>query len=1370
MRPQPEWLLRQPSTRHALIAALLSTSLIPTLRADYVSEVMSENPIAYYRFNDGVATDDLPSPAINAGSLGGAVNGSYAGNFVRGVPGALPGSANTAVQGAGTLVEIANNAAINNAGSFSVEVWLKPTAIPAAGALISPIASFRENDGTFGRAGWLIYQGDTNTGFNFRAYNRNGSTFTFSLTSGAGTVTAGAWHHVVATWDSVANQGKIYVNGVLRATSAVIAPSGPNSSTYEPNNTRPFTLGSRDGAFPWSGDIDEPAYYTSVLSDAQVLAHYNNGISPSPSPSYDSLVLADSPAAYWRLGEAAFTPRTPPVATNAGNLGSSANGGYYAGSKNTSTGPDSAGGFLGFGASNSCLSLATANGHVGTALGLLNNRSAFTVMGWVKRGAIHSPRGGYFGQNDLLEFGDASNGANIESWVNARGGNMVTPYSFADDQWGFIVLTGDTSKATLYLNGVQAAQMSGNIADYGASAFNFNIGGGGIFGTTGDYFRGEIDEVAVFDKAVTPGRVKQLYDTALGNVSVDLVDTMPSVTPTGDIPEGQQFTLSVDPTGTPPFTYQWKKNGVDVPSSNSRTLTVTAAANSPITEPYEYSVVVTNLGGAGSITSDTALVYVTPALKWTGTDGTSPGTWAVTGGALNWKTYTAGTAAAYSDDYAVVFDDSGTATTATLTEAVNPTSLIVDSNTKNYTITGPFSLGTSGGVVKSGSSALEIGVAELFVNSVTVNGGSLKLNSSMTVGLYANATVAVNGGTLNIGLPTGTNYSSATTVASGGSLTVTGTGDLALVSGSASIGGAGSEVFNRSGTTLVNMGNTVGGTVAIQSGTVAFDGSQNANRLAANKLVSVSPGATMEVRGVNALPTGANSVSVALDHATLNVVTGSSTATGVDGQSHAHLKDLNLNASTVMLGYSGNGSAYSGESFQLNGGITVTGTSSSTIGLGAGTNAGNSGVAVSGNATHTLNVANTAVGPDLIVAAELENTDASAANSALAILSKTGAGTLQLPGGISHGFTGTLQVNDGTLEATGSIAGPLTVATGASVSIGVPVGTFGAGNTTLNGTYRCDIDGATSDRINVNGNLAFGAGAAISLSVGPGGATAPYYQIASCTGAISGPLPGLTGTVPPGYSLQVISGTSLVLAQASFNTQPMVSNVVPSGNENFDTTGGGFTVSTPVSPETDWVHTSGTWYSFGTDAATGVGTNTTYLTTPIYRVNTAGAVTISFSHNYNFEQDYDAGALEISVNGGPFTYLPESAFTLNGYNGTLPGGTNSALANQVSFVITSTDYPAFLTTTATLIASAAVGDTVQVRFMAAYDDAYSAGGWKIDSFSITGALPSLMKLEWPLGVMQYSNTLQPPWTDLPGSSPLLIDTMAAPKRFFKLKP
>ena len=40
----------------------------------------------------------------------------------------------------------------------------------------------------------------------------------------------------------------------------------------------------------------------------------------------------------------------------------------------------------------------------------------------------------------------------------------------------------------------------------------FNIGGGGIFDDSGNFFYGEIDDVAVFDIALQPVEIKQIAD------------------------------------------------------------------------------------------------------------------------------------------------------------------------------------------------------------------------------------------------------------------------------------------------------------------------------------------------------------------------------------------------------------------------------------------------------------------------------------------------------------------------------------------------------------------------------------------------------------------------------------------------------------------------------------------------------------------------------------------------------------------------------------------------------------------------------------------------------------------------------------------
>ncbi len=77
-------------------------------------------------------------------------------------------------------------------------------------------------------------------------------------------------------------------------------------------------------------------------------------------------------------------------------------------------------------------------------------------------------------------------------------------------------------------------------------------------------------------------------------VSVNLKPAISGQGSTVNVPIGPDMQLSVDITaGTPPFTIQWKKDGVDIPNANSPTLTPTG--------PGEYEVYISNFAGQGSV-------------------------------------------------------------------------------------------------------------------------------------------------------------------------------------------------------------------------------------------------------------------------------------------------------------------------------------------------------------------------------------------------------------------------------------------------------------------------------------------------------------------------------------------------------------------------------------------------------------------------------------------------------------------------------------------------------------------------------------------------------------------------------------------------
>lgn len=581
------------------MAALLS-SAVTLVQADYASTIATYDPVAYWRLGESVTvpTADI---AVNAGTLGVAATGYYQGTATHPTTGALAGSADSAglydaATGSYTLVPYLP--AMNPSGPFTIEAWLNPGAEFAAG---SGTLTCALSCGQFAspRTGWLIYQSET--GWNFRMYNNNGTATSLSITGGGAPV-AGTWYHVVAAYDGTTV--KLYVNGTKTAEGT---PAG--TPAYVPGASGGFAIGGRaDASFYWNGSADEVALYPSALPAATVTAHYSNGISASPATPYQTSVLASTPLAYYRLGEAAYTPpATLPVAANTGSLAAAADGSYNPGMTAGAFGPRPPA-FSGFGAANIGASFNGTAGYVGTPY-QVNDLTEFTIVGWVRRGTIHSGRGGYFGQNDLLEFGDADAGANIELYVNARATNIKAPYPFADNEWGQFVITGTTTNTVLYANGRVLGSLTGEIASYGASAFFFNIGGGGIFNTTGDFFNGGIDEVAVLPTALTPAQVESLYFSA----GVTPVITTQPTLPARPTYSGYTLSLSVAARGTPALAYQWRRGGANISSQTSATLQIPG-----ITDALAgiYDVIVSN--ASGSVTSAPVTVTILPA------DGVAP--------------------------------------------------------------------------------------------------------------------------------------------------------------------------------------------------------------------------------------------------------------------------------------------------------------------------------------------------------------------------------------------------------------------------------------------------------------------------------------------------------------------------------------------------------------------------------------------------------------------------------------------------------------------------------------------------------------------------------------------------------------------------
>ncbi|MHC4517975.1 MAG: LamG domain-containing protein, partial [Planctomycetota bacterium] len=167
--------------------------------------------------------------------------------------------------------------------------------------------------------------------------------------------------------------------------------------------------------------------------------------------------------------------------------------------------------------------------YVGTEQSLLDNADDFTMAGWVMARNSAASRIGLFGQNDLIEMGFMN--GNAEVWT-AASGTTNTPWTFPDTEWHHVAVVDQGTDMLIYLDGQEAGSGAG-AATHGTAAFSFNIGGGGVWDGTGNFFDGQIDDVALFTRALT---AEEIATIMLGVASAELASNPVPADEAIDIP------------------------------------------------------------------------------------------------------------------------------------------------------------------------------------------------------------------------------------------------------------------------------------------------------------------------------------------------------------------------------------------------------------------------------------------------------------------------------------------------------------------------------------------------------------------------------------------------------------------------------------------------------------------------------------------------------------------------------------------------------------------------------------------------------------------------------------------------------------------
>ncbi len=307
-----------------------------------------------------------------------------------------------------------------------------------------------------------------------------------ALVKGAVTVTAGA------SDDGRVTQVQFKLDGNNLGVADTTAPYSVSWSTTD-RAAHSLTAVATDDA---GETTTSTAVAVTTANSAAPIAAVGSVAQGGGSDFYRSTVMADSPSAYWRLGESSGTTAVAEVGPNGTYTASGVTLGQTSplvGSANTSMLLDGVAGYVSV-PSNAALDLG--NG-------------PFTIEAWVKRGAsghtddfIQKTSTAYrvrFGASNKLIFGKGSSASIITS-----------TNTYGDTNWHHVAVTKNGATANMYIDG---ALVPGTFTDITltnvVSALTI-----GFDPIVPNYLSGRVDEVALYKSVLSATQISNHYQAA----------------------------------------------------------------------------------------------------------------------------------------------------------------------------------------------------------------------------------------------------------------------------------------------------------------------------------------------------------------------------------------------------------------------------------------------------------------------------------------------------------------------------------------------------------------------------------------------------------------------------------------------------------------------------------------------------------------------------------------------------------------------------------------------------------------------------------------------------------------------------------------
>ena len=357
-------------------------------------------------------------------------------------------------------------------GDFSISFWFNADTASTNTTLIQSGSNSSYNDG-------------------FRIYRYSSTALAFwkgqggysNIFGNIGTTATGSWHHIAVTRSG--STSTFYLNGSSIDT-------GTDSQSY---TSTAFQMSFT--TYPFDGLMDEVALWDSALTSSNVTAIYNSGV-----PN-DLSVL--SPVNWWRMGDInGASGVTITDQGSGGNDGTLTNGATFSTDvpvalfSRYSVSCDGTDDYM----------------DVGTVSDLNGSISAVTLSAWINISSFGRAimSGGSSGSDRF--YLQAFNSTNFR-YGSGSGFHDFTVPTISTSTWVHVGIVHNGTSATLYLNGVASSSGVQTVespnANYGTA---FKVGS---YYTGSTYFPGLIDEVAVFNSALSSTNITAIYNSGVPN-------------------------------------------------------------------------------------------------------------------------------------------------------------------------------------------------------------------------------------------------------------------------------------------------------------------------------------------------------------------------------------------------------------------------------------------------------------------------------------------------------------------------------------------------------------------------------------------------------------------------------------------------------------------------------------------------------------------------------------------------------------------------------------------------------------------------------------------------------------------------------------